>query len=306
MQPLVSVIIPSYNRAHMLPRAIQSLLNQTYQNWEALIVDDASSDNTKEIVDSYSKKDERIRFFQLKKNGGACVARNVGIDNAKGSFITFLDSDDEYLPAKIEWQVKCLQESKVPNVGVVSCGRQDARDGKVYFKWYPSIKGNIVTNLLKKERVGANTSFLMVKKEVLQKHKVYFDPEMPAGQDWDFLIRVCQHAGFDFVPEILVTIHHHSGERVYTGERALVAIERQYKKNKDLLLKDKSVHDKFLIKMAVQNYTYGHSEKAVDILSHKLLQPNLSTRIWKASIKTFPKYGNLPSRMVYKMLKSIL
>lgn len=305
MTPLVSVIIPSYNRAHMLPRAIESLFKQTYTNWEALIVDDASTDNTKEVVDAYIAKDKRIRFFKQEKNGGACVARNVGIDNSNATYITFLDSDDEYFPAKIEKQVACFENSTVENVGVVSCGRVDARDGKEYFKWIPSKKGNIVTNLLQKERVGANTSFLMVKKEVLDQHKIYFDPEMPAGQDWDFLIRVCQHAGFDFVPEPLVTIHHHSGERVYTGERALIAIEKQYDKNKDLLLKDKKIHDKFLMKMVVQNYTYGHTDKAVAIMQNRLLQPNFKTAIWKAGIKAFPKYGNFPSRMIYKMLKAI-
>ena len=306
MEPLVSVIIPAYNRAHMLPRALESLLQQTHQNWEALIVDDASSDNTAEVMAQFVKKDARIHFFQQTKNGGACVARNVGIDHAKGTFVTFLDSDDEYYPRKIELQVQLLQQSSVPNVGVVSCGRHDARDGKVYFKWIPSKKGNIVNNLLRKERVGGNTSFLMVKKSVLDAHKLYFDPEMPAGQDWDFLLRVCQHANFDFVPEPLVIIHHHSGERVYTGERALIAIEKQYNKNKALLLQNKAIHDRFLMKMVVQNYTYGRADKAVDILTHKMLAPNFKTRIWQASIKTFPRYGNLPSRMVYKMLKSLL
>lgn len=303
MQPLVSVIIPSYNRAHMLPRAIESLFKQTYENWEALIVDDASTDNTKEIIQDYINKDKRIRFYQLPKNGGACVARNVGIENAKGNYITFLDSDDEYFPRKIELQVKCFQTSTVPNLGIVSCGREDARDGVVYLKWIPKKRGNILKSLLQKDRVGANTSFLMVKKEVLEAHHIQFDPQMPAGQDWDFLVRICQHANFDFVPEPLVTIHHHSGERVYTGERSLIAFERQYQKNRQLLLEDASVHDKFLMKMVSQNYVYGHSDQALNILQTRIQQKNLKTSLWKAGIHAFPKYGNTSSKIVYKMLK---
>ena len=305
MQPLVSVIIPTYNRAHMLKRAIASLQNQTYSNWEALIVDDASKDDTDVVVQQMQQEDKRIHFFKLDKNGGACVARNVGINNAKGEYVTFLDSDDEYLAQKIELQVKCLQTSKVENVGVVSCGRQDARDGKVYLTWIPKLKGNIVQNLLQKDKIGANTSFLMVTKKLLLEKEIYFDPQMPAGQDWDFLVRVCQHAGFDFVPQPLVIIHHHSGERVYTGERSLIAFEKQYEKNKNLLLQNATVHDKFLMKMISQNYVYGHSEKAIQILNNRILNKNLKTSIWEKSIRCFPKYGNLPSKVMYKMLKLI-
>ena len=82
----------------MLPRALESLLKQTHGNWEALVVDDASNDNTAEVMQQYQAKDSRIHFYQLEKNGGACIARNKGIENAKGAFITFLDSDDEYFP----------------------------------------------------------------------------------------------------------------------------------------------------------------------------------------------------------------
>lgn len=303
MQPLVSVIIPSYNRAHMLPRALESLLKQSHKNWEALIVDDASKDNTAEVMQQFVSTDKRIQFFQLEKNGGACIARNVGIQHAKGTYITFLDSDDEYFPDKIEKQVALLKSSHVENLGVVSCGRQDARDGNVYLKWIPKKRGNILNALLQKERVGANTSFLMVKKEVIDKHKLLFDPEMPAGQDWDFLMRVCQHANFDFVPEVLVTIHHHSGERVYTGERSLIASEKQYQKNKELLLKDAIIHDKFLMKMVSQNYVYGNADKALNILKTRLQKKTLKTSLWKAGILAFPKYGNMPSKMVYRMLK---
>lgn len=303
MQPLVSVIIPSYNRAHMLPRAIESLIRQTHENWEALIVDDASTDNTSEVVENYIAKDKRIHFYPLTKNGGACIARNVGIEHAKGSFVTFLDSDDEYFPKKIELQVQCFQTSIVENLGIVSCGREDARDGKVYLRWIPKKRGNIVNNLLQKERVGANTSFLMVKKEVLDQFNILFDPEMPAGQDWDFLVRVCQHANFDFVPEPLVTIHHHSGERVYTGERSLIAFEKQYQKNKHLLLQDTSIHDKFLMKMVSQNYVYGNADKALNILNNRIQNKTLKTTLWKAGIHAFPKYGTTSSKVVYKMLK---
>jgi len=91
--PTVSVIIPTYNRAHTIGRAIKSVLNQTYQDFEIIVVDDGSTDNTEEVVKSF--RDKRIRYIQHKKNKGAAAARNTGIKSAKGKYIAFQDSDDD-------------------------------------------------------------------------------------------------------------------------------------------------------------------------------------------------------------------
>jgi len=109
--PKVSIIIPTYNRTDLLPRAIQSVINQTYKDWELLIIDDGSTDNTKEIVEEFVKKDPRIRYF-YKENGGQGSARNLGIKNAKGEYIAFLDSDDEWLPEKLDKQIHALSTTE--------------------------------------------------------------------------------------------------------------------------------------------------------------------------------------------------
>ncbi len=90
--PLISVILPTYNRGYIVERAIKSVLNQTYKNLELIIVDDGSTDNTEEIVKSI--EDKRIIFLKHKKNKGASSARNTGIKNSKGEYISFIDSDD--------------------------------------------------------------------------------------------------------------------------------------------------------------------------------------------------------------------
>jgi glycosyltransferase involved in cell wall biosynthesis len=100
--PKISVIIPTYNRADLLPRAIQSVINQTYKDWELLIIDDGSTDNTKEIVDEFIKKDNRIKYFYEENSGSASKPRNFGIQNSKGEYIAFLDSDNEWLPLNLE------------------------------------------------------------------------------------------------------------------------------------------------------------------------------------------------------------
>jgi glycosyltransferase involved in cell wall biosynthesis len=107
-EPLFSVVIATYNRAHLLARAIISVLNQTYHNFELIIIDDGSTDNTEEVRQSYT--DGRIIYHRLQQNGGALAARNKGIDLAKGDYLTFLDDDDELLPEALETAAHTLSE----------------------------------------------------------------------------------------------------------------------------------------------------------------------------------------------------
>ena len=102
-EPLVSVVLPTYNRAHTLPRAIGSVLNQSYRNLELLVIDDGSKDNTVEVMAAIT--DPRVRYVRLPKNGGASHARNAGMAEAAGTYIAFQDSDDEWLAEKLEKQV---------------------------------------------------------------------------------------------------------------------------------------------------------------------------------------------------------
>ena len=105
---MISVVLPSYNRAHILPRAIESILGQTYKDIELIIVDDGSSDNTAEVVGSFS--DSRIVYVR-QENAGACAARNNGIAHARGDYIAFQDSDDIWHQDKLEKQLATLQNT---------------------------------------------------------------------------------------------------------------------------------------------------------------------------------------------------
>ncbi len=107
---LVSIITPSFNASRFIAKSIESVLNQTYQNWELLITDDCSIDNSVEIIASYTNKDSRIRLFPLKSNVGAAAARNVSIKNSMGRYIAFLDSDDTWMPEKLERQIAFMQQ----------------------------------------------------------------------------------------------------------------------------------------------------------------------------------------------------
>lgn len=109
--PLISIITPSYNSESFISQTIDSVIRQTYTNWELLITDDCSTDNTIEIVESYIKNDSRIKLFKLEKNSGAGIARNFSINKAQGSYIAFLDSDDLWHIDKLAIQILFMQEN---------------------------------------------------------------------------------------------------------------------------------------------------------------------------------------------------
>lgn len=108
---LVSIITPAYNAAAYIAETIESVLVQTYLNWEMLIANDCSKDNTAEIVQSYAKKDKRINLINLKQNSGTAIARNAAIQNAKGRYIAFLDSDDLWKEEKLQKQIEFMQQN---------------------------------------------------------------------------------------------------------------------------------------------------------------------------------------------------
>lgn len=114
MSLLVSIITPCYNSEKYLSQAIQSVLNQTFQNWELLLIDDCSSDTTYTIITDFTSQDPRIKAFKLDTNSGAGKARNLGIQKASGNYIAFLDADDLWKPEKLEKQLYFMQSHKIP------------------------------------------------------------------------------------------------------------------------------------------------------------------------------------------------
>lgn len=110
MSPLISIITPNYNCARFIAQTIESVLAQTYTNWEMLIVDDCSTDGSYEIALGYVQKDSRIKMFRNEKNSGAAVSRNRAIEASSGEYVAFLDSDDLWLPDKLEKQIAFMQQ----------------------------------------------------------------------------------------------------------------------------------------------------------------------------------------------------
>jgi glycosyltransferase involved in cell wall biosynthesis len=299
-RPLVSIVLPTHNRAHLIKRAIDSVVSQDYSNWELLVIDDCSTDGTEEVIAIFLK-DSRIQYVRNEINLGGSGARNVGILKAKGDFITFLDSDDEYLPEKIELQLQLFETSTITNLGVINCGRLDEKNGKIYSRWIPKFRGNVRVPLLSKDKVGANTSLLMIKREVIEEG-IFFDDKMPAGQDWDFLIRICLKFNLDFVDKELVIIHHHEGPRVYNKLSAIKAYSLQLLKYGELIKDNKKIYKKFLVRKALVEFVNEENELACNTIKSFDGNSFLLNYLWHSYFRIFQNTNSFFSKVSLKIL----
>lgn len=232
--PKVSVIIPTYNRADLLPRAIGSVLNQTFRDFELIVVDDGSTDNTKEVVKEFQKKDERVRYIWRENSSGAAKPKNEGIKNSKGDYIAILDSDDKWLPGKLQKQLELFENSSNPRVGFVSCHALviDEKSGKKLEYKIPRYK-NVLKNILTQDYMGSGSG--MVYKKSVFDNAGLFDENLKTGQDWEIRIRLAQKYDFDFVPRPLFKYYIHSENisgltNIKIKERDLEYIFNKYKK----------------------------------------------------------------------------
>lgn len=216
--PLVSVITPTCNRAHMLPRAIKSVLSQTHDNLEHILVDDCSTDDTPEVASSI--KDPRLRYIRLPENVGVVEARNVGLEAAQGEYVCFLDDDDEIFPEKLRLQLERFSITP-PHVGLVYCGSvfrlEEGQEEVLVAK--PVLKGRVYGELLGKNYL---TMFAPLVRRECFDVVGRFDPALASCSDWDMWIRISRDYDFDFVPDILGATHIH-GEQISSDLKRKIA-----------------------------------------------------------------------------------
>ena len=180
-ESLVSVIMPTFNAGKFLSDSIDSVLNQTYTNLELLITDDGSTDNTRNILEEYQKKDARVRVFYLSGNQGAGPARNNSLKEARGRYIAFCDSDDQWLPYKLEKQIAFMKERHcmVTYASYYICN-EDNQERGIF------IAPHVITysGMLRDDKVGFLTCIYDTQEEG---NKFYF-PNLKRRQDWGMLI----------------------------------------------------------------------------------------------------------------------
>jgi glycosyltransferase involved in cell wall biosynthesis len=197
----------------LLSRAINSVLAQTFSDYEIIVIDDGSTDHTRGIVDRF--RGSRIRLLRLERNWGASRARNLGIQTAHGDWVAFLDSDDEWLPRKLELQVARLQETNDSHATVVYC-LCDQYDGSTK-RTVPSTgrlhEGDVFDHLLRNRRPPTASAFVVKRSCLLRIGG--FDEGFPSSNDIDLWLRLAQGSNhFLAVNEVLVIKHDHFGPQI--------------------------------------------------------------------------------------------
>lgn len=220
--PRISVIMPAYNSEKYISEAIRSILEQTYTDFEFIILNDGSTDNTAEIIKTFS--DPRIKFINNQTNQGFIASLNQCIDEASGEFIAKMDSDDISLPTRLEKQISYLDAH--PNVGMVGCAYQEFDQGNKIIV-HPAKIG-----LLDMLRYCATTIFL-VRKQILDTFGLRFRKEYPCAEDYDFYARFIRYADIHNLQEVLYLYRWH-GENVSIRKRE-IQIQTSQKVQQNLL-----------------------------------------------------------------------
>ena len=206
--PIVSVIIPTYNRATFLMEAIQSVRTQSFTDYELIVVDDGSTDHTRAVLEPLIERGEICYVFQ--QNQGESAARNKGVLLAQGKYIAFLDSDDLFMPEKLEKQVACLDTSL--DLGLVHSGysKFDVAGNDLGYRDTSHLFGWVYPQILLEWSVLIAVPTVMVRASVLAEVGG-FDKRMSHAQDLDLWRRIAMHYRFAVIPEMLSKVRKHPG-----------------------------------------------------------------------------------------------
>ncbi len=247
--PLVSVVLPTYNRAHSIFRAIDSVLKQTFTNFELIVVDDGSSDQTKSIINAFN--DPRLSYIQHKHNKGVSAARNTGIKLSKGKWIAFQDSDDEWYPQKLEKKLAAAEKLD-GKIAVIYCAYHKVYPRKRYV--IPDYKekkkeGDLYQELLMGNFIGTPTIF--VPRECFNRVGM-FDADFTTFEDWDIWLRLARHYKFQFIAEpLLVSYYTPYGVNESPAKQTLAAFELIFRKNHQAYLNNPKAYSEM-------KYQIGH------------------------------------------------
>ena len=212
-KPLISVVIPTYNRGELLFRAVESVLKQTYANIECIVIDDCSTDASIAYLQQMGGNDPRLIIKSHTQNLHASAARNTGISLAKGEFLAFLDDDDLWYPEKLAKQMALFGQSS-SDTALIYCWLEIFKDNTKIDILAPTLKGDVFDECLAKQPLG-NASTILIKAEVIEKIGA-FDTSLPRGNDGDFIRRITQYYKVNVVEEVLVRyfVEHQGNQRI--------------------------------------------------------------------------------------------
>lgn len=230
-EPLVSVVMPTYNHESFIGEAVDSVLNQTYRNLELIVVDNESKDNTSRILSSY--RDRRVKYVRCPNNGTIAAPRNFGIQQTTGKYIAFIDSDDVWLPGKLAAQIAALESNGIKGISfckfkVLSPGTTD--HGKIIGPKTSILPDNLYERLIKANFV-VSSSAVVLKKAIDDVGGFDEDPELRCSEDFDLWLRITRKYKAAYVDEVAGIYRMHGSNQSANDlrlKRALAVIDKHF------------------------------------------------------------------------------
>lgn len=292
---LISVILPTYNRAYCIMPAIESVLRQTHEELELIIVDDCSTDNTTELLASIA--DPRLRVIRHEQNRGAAAARNTGLAAARGSLIAFQDSDDEWCISMLERHMERRSELG-PDYAVSYCakvvhGRDDHGNfGPRYAAYVPSadrkvVEGDVLDEVF--QNAIASTQTIVVTKRLLEEVGG-FDETLRVGVDWELSVRLARRSKFAFIQDPLVMTRLMDDSITHRRLDSVHTIQVVMNKHRDLLDRSDQIHAAKEFQIARVYQRSGEYRKALPHLVSSIAKQPTNLRCWAALGITFARF----------------
>lgn len=274
----VTIVLPTHNRAHLLGRAILSVVTQTHLNWKLIIVDDGSTDMTADVVAGF--RDDRIRVVRTQAALGPAVARNIGIAAAGPSdYLAFLDDDDEWMPRKLERQLERFRTSDV-ELSAVGCGQLVYDEDDESVVQLPMHRGMVFEDLLARRARGYAAPLILVRR-IPGQEDLLFDAEMPCLEDAEFSMRVAMRGPVDFVEEPLVTVYRNDGgPHVWNSKTAILGYERLALKYQNELRARPWVSSYYHVCMAHDLARLGRMDECRQRLHDAVVGSTSRARLW--------------------------
>jgi glycosyltransferase involved in cell wall biosynthesis len=259
MTPTVSIIMPTYNRENIVGRAMRSVVGQTFDKWEFIVVDDCSTDGTPRIIKEFSES--RIRYIRHTENLGVSHARNTGIRSADDSrYLAYIDDDDEWMPKKLELQIALFERSH-DELAAVGCGRIDCERG-VSEVLLPAHRGWIFEHILARRGRGYGAPLILVRRYPGEPDTL-FDVSFPCLEDMDYALQLAKNRPMDYVPEPLVKVHRESDrQHLWNPENTFFGYRRILEKYSEEITSRPEILSHYLFCMAKELASVGRMGEA--------------------------------------------
>ena len=248
--PYISVVVPTYNRAHLIERSIQSILQQTYTDYEVLVVDDGSEDNTEQVIKSIN--DQRITYYK-KANGERAAARNYGTSKAKGVYVTFFDSDDLMYPHHLQHAYDFIYQQNNPEW--FHLGFDYKNSSGMVFRNAEPLHENIQRSLLFDNKLSCNGVF--IKRVIAEQYPFHEDRALASSEDWELWIRLICSFPLKFSTEVTTSVVEHDLRSLNTVkpetiERRDIVLIHQLQSNAEV----QKIYEGDFLRFKAERYTF--------------------------------------------------